>query len=80
MGAERRRDPRIRCNLPCELRVDGHTVEGRVRNVSASGLGVAAEAPEIEQGESVAVTLRVEGVAIEIRALAGLFGRRAGCG
>ena len=69
MGAERRRDPRIRCNLPCELRVGGRCIDGKVRNVSASGLGIAADAPEIEQGDSVTVKLRVEGLDIEVRAL-----------
>ncbi len=69
MGAERRRDPRIRCNIPCELRVAGGSFDGKVRNVSASGLGVAAEGLEVEQGDSVSVTLRGEGLAIEIRAL-----------
>ncbi len=69
MGAERRRDPRIRCNFPCVLRVAGRSLDGKVRNVSASGLGVAADASELEQGDSVKVRLRVDGVAIEVHAL-----------
>ena len=69
MGAERRRDPRIRCNIPCELRIAGSSLEGKVRNVSASGLGVAVDAPEVDQGDSVTVTLRVDGLSIEVRAL-----------
>jgi hypothetical protein len=69
MGAERRRDPRIRCHLPCILRIGGSSFEGKVRNVSASGLAVAAETPALEQGDAVGVTLRTEGLAIELRAL-----------
>jgi len=70
MGAERRRDPRIRCSIPCELHIAGHSLAGKVRNVSASGLGVVAEAPAADQGDEVGVTLRVPGVGpIEVRAL-----------
>jgi hypothetical protein len=69
MGAERRRDPRIRCNLPCELRFGGRSLEGKVRNVSASGLGVAAEGLEVDQGDSITVTLRVDGLQFDVRAL-----------
>lgn len=69
MGAERRRDPRIRCNISCELRSAGRSLEGKVRNVSASGLGVAVEGLEVDQGDSVTVALRVDGLQIEVRAL-----------
>lgn len=70
MGAERRRDPRIRCSIPCELRIAGQSVAGKVRNVSAGGLGLVAEAPQADQGDEVGVTLRAPGLgAIEVRAL-----------
>jgi PilZ domain len=70
MGVERRREPRIRCNIPCELRIAGQSVAGKVRNLSAGGLGVVAEAPEVDQGDEVAVTLKVPGPRpIELRAL-----------
>jgi hypothetical protein len=69
MGAERRRDPRIRCNLPCALLIAGQPFEGKVRNVSASGLGVTADAPHADQGDAVTVKMRVDRVEIEVRAL-----------
>ncbi len=69
MGAERRRDARIRCNLPCTLRVAGSSLDGKVRNVSATGLAVAAETHELEQGDPATVTIRSEGSAIDVRAL-----------
>jgi hypothetical protein len=70
MGIERRREPRIQCGIPCELRIAGVEVAGKVRNVSASGLGVVAEAPDADQGEDVVVNLRVPGRApMEVRAL-----------
>ena len=69
MGSERRRDPRIRCNIPCDFRIAGRTLRGKLRDVSASGLSVTAEAPEADQGDAVLVTLRVEGLEIEVRAL-----------
>jgi hypothetical protein len=69
MGSERRRDPRIRCNIPCGLRIAGRSLKGKVRDVSASGLSVTAEAPEAYQGDPVTVTLHMQGLEIEVRAL-----------
>ncbi|MBM4335466.1 MAG: PilZ domain-containing protein [Deltaproteobacteria bacterium] len=69
MGSERRRDPRIRCNIPCDFRIAGRTLRGKLRDVSASGLSVTAEAPGADQGDAVTVTLRVDGLEIEVRAL-----------
>lgn len=69
MGSERRRNPRIRCSIPCTLQIAKSSLAGKVCNVSASGLGVTAVAPEAEQGDPVRVTLRGEGLAIEVRAL-----------
>jgi hypothetical protein len=61
MGVERRQQPRYRSNLTCELRLGGESIEGRVRDVSAGGLGVVAEAPNADQGDEVVVTLRGAG-------------------
>jgi hypothetical protein len=70
MGVERRQQPRYRSNLTCELRLGGESIEGRVRDVSAGGLGVVAEAPSADQGDEVVVTLRGAGLAsIVVRAL-----------
>ena len=69
MGLERRRDPRIRSSIPCDFRIAGRTLRGKLRDVSASGLSVTAEAPEADQGDAVTVTLRAEGLEIEVRAL-----------
>jgi hypothetical protein len=70
MGVERRQQPRYRSNLICELRLAGQSIEGRVRDVSAGGLGVVAEAPKADQGDEVVVTLRGAGLAaIVVRAL-----------
>ncbi len=69
-GAERRRHKRARCRIPCDLIVDGTAVVGEVRDVSAGGLGVLAEAPALEQGEPVSVILRLPGARpFEISAL-----------
>jgi len=70
MGVERRREPRIPCKIPCELRIAGHSVAGHVRNVSAGGLAVLAEAPDADQGEEVAVTMQAASIGvIEVRAI-----------
>jgi hypothetical protein len=70
MGVERRREPRLRCAIPCELRIAGNSVAGQVRNISAGGLGVVAEAPDVDQGDPAALTLRVAGLGkIEVRTL-----------
>jgi hypothetical protein len=70
MGVERRQQPRYRSNLTCELRLGGQSIEGRVRDVSAGGLGVVAEAPSADQGDEVVVTLRGGGLpSIVVRAL-----------
>jgi hypothetical protein len=70
MGVERRQQPRFRTNLACELRMGGQSLEGRVRDVSAGGLGVAAEAPNADQGDEVVVTLRGAGLpSLVVRAL-----------
>jgi hypothetical protein len=70
MGVERRQQPRYRSNLTCELRLGGQSIEGRVRDVSAGGLGVVAEAPSADQGDEVVVALRGSGLAtIVMRAL-----------
>ncbi len=69
MGSERRRNPRIRCNIPCTLQIGKSSLTGKVCNVSASGLGVTAVAPGADQGDAVRVTLRAEGKTIVIRAL-----------
>ena len=70
MGVERRQQPRFRCNVPCELHVGGHTLAGKVRDVSAGGLGVVADGPPADQGDEVVVELRVAGLpAIVVRAL-----------
>ncbi len=60
-GPERRRQTRARCAIPCDLIVGGAAVAGEVRNVSAGGLGVLADAPALEQGESVTVALHMPG-------------------
>lgn len=69
MGVERRQQPRYRSNLTCELRLGGQSIEGRVRDVSAGGLGVVAEAPSADQGDEAVVTLRGPGPSIVVRAL-----------
>ena len=67
---ERRRQPRTRCSIRCDLIVNGVAVLGEVRNLSAGGLGVVADAPLLEQGEAVGVVLYVAGGAqISIQAL-----------
>ena len=70
MGVERRREPRIFCKIPCELRIAGRSVAGHVRNVSAGGLAVVAEAPNADQGEEVTVTMEAASIGvIEVRAI-----------
>jgi len=59
LGIERRQQPRFRCTIPCELRIAGQSIAGKVRDVSAGGLSVVADAPPADQGEEVGVTLRV---------------------
>lgn len=60
-GAERRRHTRMRCSFPCDLVINGGTVTGEVRNVSAGGLGVITEAEALEQGDPIGVVLRIPG-------------------
>jgi len=56
-GKERRRSPRIRTRIECEVWIDGTEHQGRVLDVSDGGLSVTAE-PEVAQGEPVRVVLR----------------------
>jgi hypothetical protein len=77
---DRRRNPRIRCNLPCSLRISGRSVEGRLCDVSQGGLRVRAELEQPEHGEPVEVRLAPpRSAAIEISALVWrtVGGRRA---
>jgi hypothetical protein len=68
---ERRRTPRLRCNLPCELRLRGATVAGRVRNVSEGGLAVDAPIAALGEGQPLAIRLQPQRrPAIEVTALA----------
>jgi hypothetical protein len=56
--------------MPCDFITDASSVVGEVRNLSAGGLGVLAEAPALEQGEPVRLVLRPPGARpIEISAI-----------
>jgi hypothetical protein len=60
-GTERRQERRARCSIPCEFVAEGDSVAAEVRNVSAGGLGLVAEAPALEQGDPVTIVLRPPG-------------------
>lgn len=55
---ERRRAPRVRCAVPCEVRLRGKRSEGRVRNVSEGGL--ALEAALAAPGDADALAIRLQ--------------------
>lgn len=68
---ERRKALRLRCNVPCELRLRGHTVVGRVRNVSEGGLAIDAPITSLGDGQALAIRLQPQRrTAIELTALA----------
>ena len=70
VGKERRRSPRIRTRIECEVWIDGTEHRGRVLDVSDGGLSVTTE-PEVGQGEPVRVVLRPPDMtAFEVSALA----------
>jgi hypothetical protein len=60
----------VRCRIPCDLVAAGTSVSAEVRDISAGGLGVLAEAPDLEQGDPVTLLLRPPGARpFEISAL-----------
>lgn len=68
---ERRRNPRLRCDLPCELRLRGGLVAGRVRNVSEGGLAIEAVISGLGDGQPIAIRLQPQHrPPIEVTALA----------
>jgi hypothetical protein len=68
---ERRKAPRLRCNVPCELKVRGKAVVGRVRNVSEGGLAIDAPIASLGDGQALAIRLQPQRrAAIELTALA----------
>lgn len=78
--SERRRQPRVRCKLACQLRLgDGKPVEGTVLDLSRSGLCVQTTLPA-DQGDPLVVLLRVPDDEIEVQALAWHSRRARRCG
>lgn len=68
---DRRRSPRLRCNVPCELRLRAGPVAGRVRNVSEGGLAVDAPIPALGDGQPIVIRLQPQRrPPIELTALA----------
>jgi hypothetical protein len=59
----------VRCSFPCDLVVGGKTVEGAVRNLSESGIGIDAPLAAAGEGDSLDVTLKPVGRApIDVQA------------
>jgi hypothetical protein len=59
MDREKRRSPRIRCRIPCEVRWSGGTSEATVRDVSAGGLSLQSSIAPAE-GESLRVQIQLK--------------------
>lgn len=59
MAREKRRSPRIRCRIPCEVRWSGGTSKATVRDVSQGGLSLQSSIDPAE-GESMSVELRLK--------------------
>ena len=76
MGAERRRQERTPCSIPCAVQGQGKPVEGTVRNISAGGLCVQVDLP-VEQGDVLTLTLQPDRrTSIEVQAI--VWHRRRG--
>ncbi len=57
VGAERRKDKRTRCFIPCDVQWGGKSYDGTVRDVSAGGLSL--EVPlDLDQGDVIDLVLR----------------------
>ncbi len=69
MGAERRRQVRTPCSIPCAVQGQGKPVEGTVRDISAGGLSVQVDLP-VEQGDVLTLTLQPDPrTRIEVQAI-----------
>lgn len=56
-GKDRRKHPRIKCQIPCEIRIGKATSRGMVLDVSEGGLSVRAEVKAADQGTAIHVDL-----------------------
>lgn len=71
MGVENRRTARVEVRLSAELQVDGKTVTGQTRDLSAGGVCVEIDRPLAERSQ-VRVTLFVVENGVEAEGVRGL--------
>ena len=59
MGAERRKQERTKCLIPCEVQIYGKLVEGTLRDISAGGLSLQVNLP-VTQGDVLSLVLNLD--------------------